>query len=222
MFRLCRRGAHPPIAGSGARGSMAGSPTRTTGRRALPGGSILETTGAPMEVTGPLHDPSGAPTRTSGAPTPVTDRHGSMIAPPMEMLAMPPRSSARDMIGTARQLRSESLQPESPPMELGSETLQPESQSRKLRWQSISTMQAPVVTRGRGSGVRGSPLSFAPFGGTFPPPARGWRGDRVAEGTRLLSGRRSKAYRGFESLPLRRRNRHASRGLKPGTLRGPA
>src|SRR5688500_9126099 len=26
----------------------------------------------------------------------------------------------------------------------------------------------------------------------------------MAEGTRLLSGRRSKAYRGFESLPLRR------------------
>ena len=25
----------------------------------------------------------------------------------------------------------------------------------------------------------------------------------MAEGTRLLSGRRSKAYRGFESLPLR-------------------
>src|SRR5690606_26825149 len=30
-----------------------------------------------------------------------------------------------------------------------------------------------------------------------------WRGDRVAEGTRLLSGRRSKAYRGFKSRPLR-------------------
>ncbi|GEM_PF-716633 len=29
------------------------------------------------------------------------------------------------------------------------------------------------------------------------------RGDRVAEGIRLLSGRRSKAYRGFESHPLR-------------------
>ena len=32
-----------------------------------------------------------------------------------------------------------------------------------------------------------------------------WRGDREAEGTRLLSGRRSKAYRGFESHPLRKR-----------------
>ena len=31
-----------------------------------------------------------------------------------------------------------------------------------------------------------------------------WRDDRVAEGTRLLSGRRSKAYRGFESLSLRK------------------
>src|SRR5207249_110854 len=31
-----------------------------------------------------------------------------------------------------------------------------------------------------------------------------WRGDREAEGTRLLSERRSKAYRGFESRPLRR------------------
>ena len=30
------------------------------------------------------------------------------------------------------------------------------------------------------------------------------RGDRVAEGTRLLSGRSSKGYRGFESLPLRK------------------
>src|SRR5262249_19159409 len=30
-----------------------------------------------------------------------------------------------------------------------------------------------------------------------------WRGDRVAEGTRLLSGRGAKLRRGFESRPLR-------------------
>ena len=35
-------------------------------------------------------------------------------------------------------------------------------------------------------------------------PRRHGRGDRVAEGTRLLSGRRSKACRGFESRPLRK------------------
>jgi hypothetical protein len=35
-------------------------------------------------------------------------------------------------------------------------------------------------------------------------PASTWRGDRVAEGTRLLSGRGAKLRRGFESRPLRR------------------
>ncbi len=51
---------------------------------------------------------------------------------------------------------------------------------------------------------------------TFSPPlalSPPWRGDRVAEGTRLLSGRRTKSYRGFESLPLR--NTTAPRSLRP-------
>jgi hypothetical protein len=40
----------------------------------------------------------------------------------------------------------------------------------------------------------------------------------VAEGTRLLSGRRSKAYRGFESLPLRKVARSESRGRRGALL----
>jgi hypothetical protein len=117
-FRLSRRGAHPPFEVCGAHCSMTGSPTRTNGRRGFPRGSRIEVIGCAIEVTGPPNDPSGAPTRTSGAHTLVTDRHGSMIAPATEMLAMPPRSSARNMIGAVRKLESESLQPESSSREL--------------------------------------------------------------------------------------------------------
>jgi hypothetical protein len=44
--------------------------------------------------------------------------------------------------------------------------------------------------------------------GRRPRAPHGW-GSPMAEGTRLLSGRRSKAYRGFESLPLRRVSKHS-------------
>ncbi len=135
MFRLSRRGTHPPFEVSGPRGSMAGSPTRTTGRRALPGGSAIEVTGRAIEVTGPPKDPSGAPTRASGSPPLVTDRRGSMTVSPMEMPAMPTRWPASNMIGTV--------------MELGSESLPSESSSRRLRWQDVSTIEAPAPTERR-------------------------------------------------------------------------
>ena len=54
-----------------------------------------------------------------------------------------------------------------------------------------------------------------PAGTVRPRPA--WRGDREAEGTRLLSGRSSKGYRGFESLPLRKEMYRAS--FRAGTRR---
>ncbi len=124
MFRLSRRGAHPPIEVSGPRGSMAGSPTRTTGRRTLSRRSAIEVTGRAIEVTDPPQEPSGAPTRPSGSATLVTDRRGSMTVSPVEMPAMPTRWPARNMIGTARELLSESLPSK--------------SSSRKLRWQDVS------------------------------------------------------------------------------------
>ncbi len=46
-----------------------------------------------------------------------------------------------------------------------------------------------------------SPLSFQGLRGGHN--VRAWRGGRAAEGNRLLSGYTPKAYRGFESLPLR-------------------
>ena len=46
-----------------------------------------------------------------------------------------------------------------------------------------------------------------------------WRGDREAEGTRLLSGRRTKSYRGFESRPLRKDSRFEREYLFCGSLK---
>jgi hypothetical protein len=60
---------------------------------------------------------------------------------------------------------------------------------------------APPPIRASADPARSRLTSSLRWLGFAPQIAR--RGDRVAEGTRLLSGRRSKAYRGFESRPLR-------------------
>ena len=68
----------------------------------------------------------------------------------------------------------------------------------------FSTLTGRQADLGAGDAPRDVSLDAGRAAATFALlPQRAWRGDREAEGTRLLSGRRTKSYRGFESRPLR-------------------